>query len=150
MHLLNATELYTWKWLKWLYFFFCFCFCLGLTHGTWKFLGQGSNPHHSYNRAKSIGNARSLTCRAKRDLWKSEKFHQNKKTSIEGVPWWLGRFRIQYCHGCGSDLIPGPGTSHTISRGKKNMTQEFLLWGNGLRIRLQLLRSLWRCDGLKN
>ena len=30
-------------------------------HGMWKFPGQGSNPHHSYNQSHSRDNTRSLT-----------------------------------------------------------------------------------------
>lgn len=37
-------------------------FCFGHAHGMWKFLGQGSNPHHSNN------NARSLTWQDTREL----------------------------------------------------------------------------------
>ena len=36
-------------------------FYFGYTHSMWKFLGQGSNPHHSSNPSHCLGNARSLT-----------------------------------------------------------------------------------------
>ena len=38
-----------------------FFFLLGHTHSMWKFLGQGSNPHHSSDQSHSSDNARSLT-----------------------------------------------------------------------------------------
>ena len=40
----------------------CVCVCIGHNSGRWKFLGQGSNPHHSSNQSHSSDNARFLTC----------------------------------------------------------------------------------------
>ena len=38
-----------------------FSFILGRTQNMWKFLGQGWNPHHSYNQTHS-NDTRSFTC----------------------------------------------------------------------------------------
>ena len=52
----------------WALFFILFCF-FGLAYGTWKFLGQKSNPHHSSNPGGYSDSAGSLTCYATRELW---------------------------------------------------------------------------------
>ena len=46
-------------WFFCLFYFVLFCFN-GCTHDTWKFLGQGLNPSHSYNLHCSCGSAGSF------------------------------------------------------------------------------------------
>ena len=59
------------------------------------------------------------------------------KKLMLGVPWWLGRLRIQHCHcsssghshGMGS--IPGPGTSVCCSATKKKKNADTYNKGRG-------------------
>ena len=56
------------------YLFFCFVFVFvfvfvfSYTQGLWKFLGQGTNLHHSSHPSHCIDKARSLTCCTTREL----------------------------------------------------------------------------------
>ena len=56
-----------WIMLQWMlmcvYLFFSCCTC-----GMWKLLGQGSNPHHSYNQSYGSDNAGTLTGWVTREL----------------------------------------------------------------------------------
>ena len=49
-------------------FLLCFILFFGCSHGTWKFLGQGSNPHHSSDLSCYSDNPESLTRCATREL----------------------------------------------------------------------------------
>ena len=44
-------------------------------------------------------------------LWSFPSSLKLKMQHLQGVPWQLSSLRIQHCHCCGANSIPGPGTS---------------------------------------